>query len=134
MSNRSTFLDQFASTSRLIYIALLTGGRKMSLAGLKHHVTTTFSDSGVNAKTGSGLLCACRDRFDIPRAVAHVRRALRAVNIPIFTGFSRKGGTRRIKLRLHPGRIVIFNSPGINAGLVRSGPDVSVRLPLGVSI
>lgn len=83
---------------------------------------------------GNAMLIKNKSPFDFEETVARIQTVLRQKEIPAFTLFDHSKNAKEVGLNLNPNTVIVFGSPKVGTLLMQKNPELSIELPLKISI
>lgn len=73
-------------------------------------------------------------RFSVAETMAHLEENLKIRDIPVFAKFDHGKNAEEAGLELRPNQVIVFGSPKVGTKLMQENPEISIELPLKISV
>lgn len=72
--------------------------------------------------------------FSVAETMARLEENLKIRDIPVFAKFDHGKNAEEVGLELRPNQVIVFGSPQVGTKLMQENPEISIELPLKISV
>lgn len=72
--------------------------------------------------------------FSVAETMARLEENLKTRDIPVFAKFDHGKNAEEVGLELRPNQVIVFGSPQVGTKLMQENPEISIELPLKISV
>lgn len=72
--------------------------------------------------------------FSVAETMARLEENLKIRDIPVFAKFDHGKNAEEVGLELRPNQVIVFGSPKVGTKLMQETPEISIELPLKISV
>lgn len=72
--------------------------------------------------------------FSVAETMARLEENLKIRDIPVFAKFDHGKNAEEVGLELRPNQVIVFGSPKVGTKLMQENPEISIELPLKISV
>lgn len=80
------------------------------------------------------MLVKSKSQFSVDETVKRIETSLKEKNIQVFALFDHGQNAKDSGLELLPNKVIVFGSPKAGTLLMQQNPEVSIELPLKISV
>lgn len=73
-------------------------------------------------------------QFSVAETMSRIEETLKKMKIPVFAKFDHGKNAEEVGLTLCPNQVIVFGSPKVGTKLMQANPNISIELPLKISV
>lgn len=83
---------------------------------------------------GDNMLVKNKSQFGFGKTFAAIETSLKELGVPVFAVFDHGKNAEEAGLKLNPNKVIVFGSPKVGTLLMQENPEISIELPLRISV
>lgn len=88
----------------------------------------------MSAQNGGYRMKKYESPFSVAETMARLEENLKIRDIPVFAKFDHGKNAEEVGLELRPNQVIVFGSPQVGTKLMQENPEISIELPLKISV
>lgn len=93
-----------------------------------------ISISALTQKNEVNMLVKSKSQFSVDETAKRIEAYLKEKDIQVFALFDHSQNAKDSGMELMPNKVIVFGSPKVGTLLMQKNPEVSIELPLKISV